>query len=163
METVLHAEDGESGFLRGKRTISPWCPLRLQVLEHLALSKDKLPHGHRAEPVVGGRAGTGPPCSMRGQHAVCSPIGHPFGGWPPDQETGASCLHARYSIPPRGPAGPPRAADPLSALRDANTRQGPRSVRGRNLSASKKAAGAETRSGAHGWGAPPKPSKGGQE
>lgn len=73
---------------------------------------------------------------------------HPFRGWQPDRKTGASCLHSQASIPFRGKPGHPRTADPLSAPRDVKTRPGPMSVRGRNHTASKKAAGAETRSGA---------------
>lgn len=56
------------------------------------------------------------------QHArpacmACSPTGHPFRAWQPDQRTGASCAHWQQSIPSWGTAGHSRAADPLCALR----------------------------------------------
>lgn len=42
VETVLNAEDSE----KGEGIISPRCPPRLQVLEHLTLPTDMLTHSH---------------------------------------------------------------------------------------------------------------------
>lgn len=42
VETVLNAEDSE----KGEGVISPWCPPRLQVLEHLTLPMDMLTCSH---------------------------------------------------------------------------------------------------------------------
>lgn len=42
VETVLNADDSE----KGEGIISPWCPLRLQVLEHLTLPMDMLTRSH---------------------------------------------------------------------------------------------------------------------